>query len=78
MELTLGMRTHRPTPYKSIPEILPAEGFNLCNCAGKQGGGQCSARHQVGSTDEASALGCGGEAPPPSPPRAAPEQHSVP
>lgn len=74
----LGMRTHRPTPYESIPEISPTEGFCLCHCAGKQGGGQGSARHQGGSTDGASALGRGGEAPPPSPPRAAPEQSCTP
>lgn len=77
MEQKLGMRTHCPTPYKPVPEILPTEGFCLCNCAGKQGRGQCSARHQGGSTDGGSALGCGGEAPPPSSPRAAPEQSST-
>lgn len=77
MEQKLGMRTHCPTPYKPIPEILPTEVFCPCHCAGKQGGGQCSARHQGGSTDGGSALGCGGEAPPPSPPRAAPEQSST-
>lgn len=38
MEQTLGMRTHRPTPYESIPELLPREGFCLWNCAGRQGG----------------------------------------
>lgn len=27
MEQMLGMRTHCPTPYKSIPEILPTKGF---------------------------------------------------
>lgn len=66
-------------PYKPLPEILPMEVFCLCKCAGKQGGGQCSVRHHGGSTDGSSTLGCGGEAPPPSPPRAAPEQsNSVP
>lgn len=37
-EQTLGMRTHRPTHYKSAPEILPTEVFCLHSCAGKQGG----------------------------------------
>lgn len=35
-EQMLGMRAHCPTPYKPAPEILPAEGFCLCTCAGKQ------------------------------------------
>lgn len=74
---TLGRRIHHPTPYRSMPEILPTEVFCLCNCAGKQGGVSVLQCTKGESTDGGSALGCGGEAPPASPPRAAPEQSST-